>query len=153
MIPPEYRFCSYSGMIFPGGPSTWHVLDRDQRRLVSVTMDDEQESDDLAREHLCKYIDDLALDVYAIHISPDGKLVSQSNDPKDDETTCVFRPTLEAMDLPKDTAVISRLDLVEVDRLMGNVDIVTCTKSSDPTQKVSYSPNHGSVPPLILKHF
>lgn len=137
MIAPDDRFFPASGAIYPGGPSTWHVVDWDQRRLVSVTMDEEQDSEDQALEHLGKYIDDLAPDVYAIHVSPDGKLISQSNDPKDDETWSVFRPPLEAMNLPKDTPVVSRLDLVEVDRIVGNTDIVTCAKSSDPTQKVS----------------
>jgi hypothetical protein len=148
MIPPDDRFFPASGAITPGGPSTWHVVDWDQRRLVSVTMAEEQDSEDQALEHLGKYIDDLAPDVYAIHVAPDGKLISQSNDPKDDATWDVFRPPVEAMNLPKDTPVVSRLDLVEVDRITGNTDIVTCTKSSDPTQKVGYVPYRG---PLSLK--
>lgn len=100
-------------------------------------MDEELDSEDPAFEQLIKHIDNLAPDVYAIHISPDGQLVSVSKNQKDDETRCVFRPPLEAMNLSNEIPVVSRLDLVEVDRITANVDVVLCPKSSDPLRKVS----------------
>ncbi|UKZ81479.1 hypothetical protein TrVFT333_009251 [Trichoderma virens FT-333] len=90
MIDPDDRFFATSGAIYPGGPSTWHIIDWEQRRLVSVTMDEELESEDPAFEQLYKHIDNLAPNVYAIHISPDGSLISTSTDPKDDETRIVI---------------------------------------------------------------
>jgi hypothetical protein len=80
---------SPSGAIYPGGPSIWHVVDWDQRRLVSVKMDQEQESPDIAFACFLKHIDDLPPDVYLIHFSPEGDILSTSNDPDDDETLCL----------------------------------------------------------------
>lgn len=39
MLKPQDRFFAPSGNLYPGGPSTWHIVDWDQRRFVSVTMD------------------------------------------------------------------------------------------------------------------
>ena len=61
------RFYSPSGAIYPSGPSIWHVIDWDQRRLVSVKMDEEQESPDCAFDCLLKHIDQLPPDVYLVH--------------------------------------------------------------------------------------
>lgn len=72
MLNRQDRFFSSSGAIYPGGPSIWHVVDWDQRRLVSVKMDEEQESEDVAFEHLLKHIDTLAPNVYLVYLSPDG---------------------------------------------------------------------------------
>jgi hypothetical protein len=55
-------------------------------------MDEEQESEDVAVGHLQKHIDALEPDVYAIHLSLEGDLLSVSTDPKDDETTCIYYP-------------------------------------------------------------
>ncbi len=78
MLNRQDRFFSPSGAIYPGGPSIWHVVDWDQRRLVSVKMDEEQESEDVAFEHLLKHIDTLAPDVYLVYLSPDGDILSTS---------------------------------------------------------------------------
>ncbi|KAF5710896.1 kinase-like domain-containing protein [Fusarium mundagurra] len=91
----EERFFAPSGNIYAGGPSTWHIMDWDQRRLVSVTIDEELESEDPAIEHLQKHIDDLAPDVFEIRISPLGDLVSTSTDQQDDNTRCPYHPPLE----------------------------------------------------------
>lgn len=113
----------------PGGPSTWHVLDWDQRRIIAVTIDDYDEEGDVAIEHLKKHIHALRNDVYAIRLSPDGDLVSTSNDSGDDETTCPFYPPLEAIKLPGNVPTVSRSDLLEVDRLAPNVDLVSYAPS------------------------
>ncbi|KAF5139044.1 hypothetical protein E5D57_002833 [Metarhizium anisopliae] len=136
MIDSGDRFYAPSGAIYPGGPSTWHIIDWDQRRLVSVTMDEELESEDPAFEQLIKHIDSLPPDVYEIHVSPDGNLISTSADPKDDETRCAYYPPLDSVQRPEGVQVISRSHLQEIDRLGPNVDLVTCPHSSEPTQKV-----------------
>ncbi|KAK2590964.1 hypothetical protein QQS21_011343 [Conoideocrella luteorostrata] len=124
MIDPDDRFFASSGSIYPGGPSTWRIIDWDQRRLVSVTMDEELESEDPAFEQLVKHIDDLAPDTYAIHVSSNGDLISTSTDPKDDETRCVYYPPLDSVQHPTDGQVVSRSSLEEIDRLGPNVDLL-----------------------------
>jgi hypothetical protein len=63
MINLQDRFFAPSGAIYPGGPSTWHIIDWDQRRLVSVTVDEELDSEGPAFKQLIKHIDDIAPDV------------------------------------------------------------------------------------------
>ncbi|KAI1066897.1 hypothetical protein LB506_012001 [Fusarium annulatum] len=138
MLKPEERFFAPSGNIYPGGPSTWHIMDWDQRRLISVTMDEELESEDPAIEHLQKHVDDLAADVFEIRVSPQGDLVSTSTDQKDDNTFCPYHPPLEATERPNGIQAISRSDLEELDRLGPLVDLVRCLRSSDPDKKLVF---------------
>lgn len=77
--------------------------------------------------HLKKHIEALRPDVYAISLSQDGGLVSVSADPKDDETTCVYRPPLRDLQLPGRVKTVLRSDLLELDRLGPNVDLVSYT--------------------------
>ncbi|UKZ55715.1 hypothetical protein TrVGV298_009539 [Trichoderma virens] len=138
MIDPDDRFFATSGAIYPGGPSTWHIIDWEQRRLVSVTMDEELESEDPAFEQLYKHIDNLAPNVYAIHISPDGSLISTSTDPKDDETRCVYYPPLSTIQRPEHVKILLRSKLEELGRLGSNVDLVACPQSSDPSKRLIF---------------
>ncbi|SCV47181.1 uncharacterized protein FFB14_09669 [Fusarium fujikuroi] len=138
MLKPEERFFAPSGNIYPGGPSTWHIMDWDQRRLISVTMDEELESEDPAIEHLQKHVDDLAPDVFEIRVSPQGDLVSTSTDQKDDNTLCPYHPPLEATERPDGIQTISRSDLEELDRLGPLVDLVRCLRSSDPDKNLVF---------------
>ncbi|KAK3181732.1 hypothetical protein K4F52_006948 [Lecanicillium sp. MT-2017a] len=135
MLDREDRFYSPSGGIYPGGPSIWHVIDWDQRRLVSVEMDEEQESPDEAFRCLLKHIDTLPPDVYLIHLSPEGDVISTSNDPKDDQTICVFRLPIDTAELPDGIQTISRAELEEIGRLGPNVDLVVYPKSTKPNEK------------------
>lgn len=137
MLKPEERFFALSGNIYPGGPSTWHVMDWDQRRLVSVTMDEELETAEPAIGHLRKHVDDLAPDVFEIRVSPRGDLVSTSNNPDDDNTFCPFYPSLELTQRPDGIEAIPRSDLEELDRLGPLVDLVTCLSSLKPSNRVS----------------
>lgn len=100
-------------------------------------MDEEQESGDVAFEHLSKHVETLAPDVHLVYLSPDGEVLSASSDQDDDETMCVFRPPLDAALLPDDVAVVSRAELREVARLGPNVDMVVQPKSERPQEKVS----------------
>lgn len=136
MIKPEERFFALEGSIYPDGPSTWYIMDWDQRRLVSVTMDEELESADPAVEHLSKYIDDLEPDVFEIRVSSQGDLISTSTNPEDDHTFCPVHVPLEAIERAEDIQAISRSKLEELDRLGPLVDLVTCLQSPRPSEKV-----------------
>ncbi|KAI3527552.1 hypothetical protein CSPX01_16873 [Colletotrichum filicis] len=125
MTNPELQYWAPSGAIFPGGPSTWYILSDDQRRIIAVTMDGQQESEDLAVEILKKIIDTLPADVYAIKVSPEGSLISMSNDPEDDETFCVYYPPLEEVQRPEGIRTIIRSELKEIDRLGPDTDLVS----------------------------
>lgn len=129
MLDRNDRFFAPSGGIYPGGPSIWHVIDWDQRRLVSVKMDQKLDSEDLAFEYLLRYIDDLPPDVYLLYVSPQGDFISTSNDPEDDETLCVFRPPIDMSQVPDGITTISRAELEEVARLGPNVDLVVYPNS------------------------
>ncbi len=125
MIEDDWRFFASSGNILPGGPSTWHILDWDQRRIVSVTMDEEQEEEDIAIECLKKHVDELAPDVYGIYVSNDGELISTFTDPEVDHTSCVYDPPLKDIQLPDGIQTVRRSELEELDRLGPNVDLVS----------------------------
>jgi hypothetical protein len=135
MIDEEWRYFAPGGGICPGGPSTWHILDWDQRRIIAVTMDEEQESEDLAIEHLKKHIDALAPDVYAIRLSPDGELTSVFTNPEDDETICEYHPPLGAIQVPDHVKTVIRSDLLELDRFGPNVDLVSYTPCAHAAEK------------------
>lgn len=72
-----------SGSISVSGPSAWHVINWDQRRVVSVTMDGEQDNWGIALEHFSRRSSHLSLDTYSIHVSPTGEVISTYSDPKD----------------------------------------------------------------------
>lgn len=48
MIEGTFRLFAFGGAITPGGPSRWDVLDWDQRRTVSVDIDEEVREDEVA---------------------------------------------------------------------------------------------------------
>ncbi|KAG6008741.1 hypothetical protein E4U21_003937 [Claviceps maximensis] len=135
MLDRRDRFYAPSGAITPGGPSIWNVIDWDQRRLVSVKMDQEQDSSDAAFDSLLKHIDHLAPDIYFVHLSPEGDMLASSTDPKDDETLVVFRPPLDNAQVPDGISTVSRADLEEVARLRPNVDLVVRSGSPRPNDK------------------
>ncbi|KAI1424005.1 hypothetical protein F5Y12DRAFT_488303 [Xylaria sp. FL1777] len=123
MIEDEWRYFSPSGAVTPGGPSTWHILDWDQRRIISVTMDEEQESEDVAVEHLKKHIDAIKPGIYEVHLSREGAIISISTDPQDDLTFCVYYPPLQQVPRPDHIKTVLRSKLRELDRLAPNVDL------------------------------
>ncbi|KAI1349622.1 hypothetical protein F5Y01DRAFT_288732 [Xylaria sp. FL0043] len=127
MIEDRWRYFAPGGAITPGGPSTWYILDWDQRRVIAVTMDEEQESEDVAVEHLKKHINDIGPGVYAIHLSPDGTIISTSTDPEDDATACPYYPPLQDVHRPDHIETVLRSELRELDRLSPNVDLVSYT--------------------------
>jgi hypothetical protein len=137
MLKPEDRFFAFEGSIYPGGPSTWYITDWDQRRLISVTMDEELESADPAIEQLSKHVDDLEPGIFEIRVSSQGDLISTSTSPEDDNTRCPFYAPLEAIEKAEDIQAIPRSKLEELDRLGPLVDLVTDLQSSKTGEKVS----------------
>ncbi|KAF7552898.1 hypothetical protein G7046_g7260 [Stylonectria norvegica] len=133
MIEEAWRYFAPGGAITPGGPSTWHILDWDQRRIIGVTMDEEQESEDLAIEHLKKHIDNLAPGIFGIHVSQEGELLSVSTNPIDDAWLCVHYPPLDELQPSvRHVPTILRSELRERDRLGPNVDLVSYTPECTP---------------------
>lgn len=138
MLKSEERFFAPSGNIYPGGPSTWHFMDWDQRRLISVTIEEEEvESAEPAIEHLWKHVYDLAPEVFEVRVPKQGDLISTSTDPEDDITFCPFYPSLDVIQRPVGIQAISRSDLEELDKLGPLVDLVRCLKPPEPSKKVS----------------
>lgn len=58
-----------------------------------------------------------------------------SNDPKDDDFLCPFRPPFDAAQLPGDITAISRAEIHELARLHPNVDLVKYSNSEDSDSK------------------
>jgi serine/threonine protein kinase len=129
MIDEEYRYFAPGGFVAPGGPSTWHMLDWDQRRIIAVTMDEEQEDEEAAILHLSKCIDTLEPSVSAVHLTQDGALLSTSTNRSENEMTDVWYPSVDELGLPARmktrVKTILRSALKEVDRLTLNVDLVS----------------------------
>ena len=136
MIDSEYRFIALSGAVTPGGPSTWHITDWDQRRLISVTMDGELDSEEPAIEHLKRHVESLADDVVEIEVSPQGNLLRTFADPERDESFCLSHPALATLELPGHVQVVPRSNLEELDRLGPMVDLVKERSLSEPAKKV-----------------
>ncbi|EWY79867.1 hypothetical protein BFJ63_vAg18120 [Fusarium oxysporum f. sp. narcissi] len=135
MIDDDSKYFSLSGSIPVGGPSTWHITDWDQRRVVSVTMDGEQDDESLAIEHFSRYSDQLSPDIYRIYISHTGEIISTYNDPKDDETCCIHYPSLQDTCLPEGVQIVRRDQLEELERLGPDVDLVAYPPCQDGSAK------------------
>lgn len=138
MIDEEWRYFAPGGSLIPRGPSTWYILDFDQRRIIAVTMDEAQDTEDIAIGHLRRHIDALPPDAYAVEFSLSGDLISVSTDPATDETGCPHYPPLSEILQEHGMKTILRSKLCEKDRLGPNVDLVTYRPSegSDPREVV-----------------
>lgn len=127
MLDDDSKYFCLSGDIPVGGPSTWHVTDWDQRRVVSVTMDGEQDDESIAIEHFSRYSSQLSPDIYRIYVSHAGEIISTYTDPKDDPTCCVYYPLLHESFLPEGIQIqtVRRDELEELERLGPDVDLVS----------------------------
>ncbi|GAB7341116.1 hypothetical protein MBLNU457_7424t1 [Dothideomycetes sp. NU457] len=127
MIDEENRFWTPTGCIFPGGPSSWCVLDWEQRRTIWVTMDEEQDEDVAAIQHLSRHIDTLDPSVRSVYFSLDGTLLSTSNEMPPDigEKTTTWYPSITKAGIPRGVETVLWSDLTELDRLGPNVDLVS----------------------------
>lgn len=145
MIPDNYKHYSLTGDCPIGGPTTWHVIDWDQRRIISVTTDGQQDDDELAIAHLSR-IDSIqiARGIYRIHVSDAGEIISTYSDPEKDATRCVPYPSLGETNFPEGTLTTRRDELEELERLGPDVDLVAyppCHGGS--AKKVGNVPNFG----------
>ncbi|KAK1765022.1 hypothetical protein QBC33DRAFT_612724 [Phialemonium atrogriseum] len=131
MIDNDSRYFSLSDDIPVGGPSTWHVIDWDQRRVVSVTMDGEQDDESVAIEHLSRHSSQLPPGIYEIYVP--GEIISMYTDAKHDQTCCVHYPFLREISLPEGIQTVRRDALEELERLGPDADLVAyppCSKGS-----------------------
>lgn len=133
MIDDDSRYFSLSGDIPVGGPSTWHIIDWDERRVISVTMDEEQDDECIVIEHLSRHSSQLPRNVYGIYVSRTGEIISMYTDAKNDQTCCVHYPFLHEMILPEGIRSVRRDSLEELERLGPDADLVAyppCSKGS-----------------------
>jgi serine/threonine protein kinase len=131
MIKEKEKYFAMSGYLPIGGPSTWHITDWDQRRVVSVTMDGEQEDETIDIRHFRRHAAQLPPDVYRVYLSDTGDIIKTYSDPEDDQNHCVHYPTYEEVAVPLHTQTVSRGDLEELDRFGPHVDLVAHRKSTD----------------------
>ncbi|KAI1967587.1 hypothetical protein LOZ56_005478 [Ophidiomyces ophidiicola] len=90
---------------------------------------------------LTKYIDKLSLDVCSITVDNQGKLVSVSSDPEDDDTMAIYYPPYSQPTSLHDSLVINRSKLIELDRLGPEVDLVSYIDESGISKEVNL-PKH-----------
>ncbi|KAL5596137.1 hypothetical protein FOVSG1_009826 [Fusarium oxysporum f. sp. vasinfectum] len=142
MIDKDSKYFSLSGDIPIGGPSTWHIIDWDQRRVVSVTMDGEQDDESLAIEHFSRHSDPLSPDIHRIYVSHNDEIKSTYTDSKNDPTCCVHYPSLHDACPPEEVQTVRRDKLEELERLGPNADLF------------AYSPCiEGSAKKVVFKYY
>jgi len=125
MIEENYRYWAPDGLVTPGGPSTWRICDWDQRRIVAVTMDEEQEEETTAIGHLKKHMSSLKTDVSKVHFSLNGELLSTSTDPEHNKMYGLWYPSLSETRAPECVETVLWAELQELDRFGPNVDLVS----------------------------
>lgn len=135
MIDSGSQFFCLSGDIPIGGPTTWYVIVWEQRRVVSVTVDGEEEDDNVAIGHLRNHIDHLSSDVHRIYVSSSGDIISEYKDADNDRTYCVHYPHLSEANLPDGIQTVRRDELEELDRLGPDVDLVRYPASASSSGK------------------
>ncbi|KAI0552642.1 kinase-like domain-containing protein [Xylaria curta] len=127
MIDDDSKYFSLSGNI------------RDQRRVVSVTMDEEQDNEGIAIKHFSRHGSQLSPNIYRIHISDTGEIISTYTDPENDQTCCVHYPLLSEISVPPGISVVRRDELEELERLGPDVDLVSYPPcSGDSATKVVF---------------
>jgi hypothetical protein len=135
MIPDHYRFWAQSGEMIPGKSDTWHIIDWDARRYISVTGPEDfaPDNEDPAVEALRPIIDDLDLNVKKVTVDAHGKVLSRSTLSEDDCTRFVLYPKFTEAEAGKEYLDYwRRSSLREVDRLHVCVDLVCHTEQKNP---------------------
>lgn len=119
-----------------GGSTIWFCVDWDRRRHFSIRVREEfKMNDDLSGGEvldrifrgLSGVVDQLGDDVNLVDFSIDGDFISASSDGRDDQLKTPLYCPIEMIPEPYRTReyVVSREELVEVDRLSPCVDLVT----------------------------
>jgi hypothetical protein len=128
---PNQRFNSFNGEIYPRGPTTWQTFDWDQRRYISTSVPDYvdttgvEDMEESTIQALAKVVDGLEDDANLVNFSMNGDFISTSSDPTDDTASIPLYCPIDMIPKKYRTGrVISRTDLVELDRLSQCVDLV-----------------------------
>ncbi|KAH8129127.1 hypothetical protein FP744_10005103 [Trichoderma asperellum] len=122
------KYCIYESMTIIGGPTTWHVMDWDRRRVISlVTPTDCQGDPDIPGKYFERHINSLPLDSYKIYVSETGDLLQVSTDPKHNAWISIIRPEVEDLQLQKPLSIetVKRTELCEISRLGRGLDLVS----------------------------
>lgn len=130
---PNRRFNAYNSASFPGGPTVWHTIDWDQRKFISTSVPEEvdmadggEEVEERVIQALAGFVNQLDPQVNLVKLSTEGELISTSSDAKDDSA---YTPLYCPIDtIPENYGrgrIVSRNDLVELDRLSPCVDLVS----------------------------
>lgn len=134
---PKQRFRAERSVAFEGGPTIWSCIDWDQRRHISTSVSEEVEmNEDLSGceelmerifRGLSGLVDRLDDDVHLVNFSINGDFISTSSDKEDDDIYVPLYCPIEMIPEPYRTPnhVVSRAELVEVDRLSPGMDLVT----------------------------
>jgi hypothetical protein len=129
---PNRRFNTYNSESFPGGPTTWHTIDWDQRRYISTSVpaevdmcDGGEEVEERVIQTLAHLVDQLDADVKLVNLSIEGDFISASSDTRHDSAMTPLYCPIDMIPEKHRSRRISRADLIEVDRLSQCVDLVT----------------------------
>lgn len=150
---PNQRFNAFTSNSFPGGPTTWQTVDWDQRRYISTSVPEEVDLDDGGEEveerviqALAGIVDGLDQDVNLVNFSIEGDFLSTSSDSGDDTAAIpLYCPIDMIPEQYRTGRVVSRADLVEVDRLSQCVDLVTYRSQPGSKAVFKYQFHHDQV--------
>ncbi|CEI63237.1 unnamed protein product [Fusarium venenatum] len=137
MIDEDSKYFCLSGDIrVCGGPSTWHVVDWDRRRVVSVTMDGEQDDGSLLIEFYSRLNHQISSETYRIYVSESGEIISTHFGANDDMNYCIHYPSAQKyakaswkemnlwIRLPRHPNIVP-FDCVVIDEIEGGVVGIT----------------------------
>lgn len=150
---PNQRFNAYTSNSFPRGPTTWQTIDWDQRRYISTSVPEEVDMDDGGEEvedrvirALAGLVGRLDDDVNLVNFTIEGDFISTSSDPRDDTAAVpLYCPIDMIPEQYRTGRVVSRADLVEVDRLSQCVDLVTYRSQPGSRAVFKYQFHHDQV--------
>lgn len=150
---PNQRFNAFTSNSFPGGPTTWQTIDWDQRRYISTSVPEEVDLDDGGEEveerviqALAGTVDELDDDVNLVNFSMEGDFISTSSDPGDDTAAIpLYCPIDMIPEQYRTGRVVTRADLVELDRLSQCVDLVTYRSQPGSRAVFKYQFHHDQV--------
>lgn len=154
MIPPGGRFWAPTGMMIPGGPHRWTIIDTDQR-YFSVTYDFKctlseefgEETEEICTEQLRRHVDHLDETVTAIRFTEPNGPITTSSDLKDDETVYTNYHSLKELGLPFAVKTIYLSQLKELDRFGVDVDKVSYKEGPTAVN------GHSVTTVAVFKHF
>lgn len=129
---PNRRFNAYTSVSFPRGPTTWHTIDWDRRKFISTSVpepvdlsDEGEEVEERIIQALAACVDQLDPEVNRVEFSMEGHLLSASSDPKNESSRSPLYCPIELIPEELRHGLVSRADLLEVERLSKCVDLVS----------------------------